>query len=187
MYPSSRPAAYAPFAIAMHWTIALMLFVTFPVGLYMVGLPLSPEKLKIYSYHKWVGVTAFALVMLRLAWRLTHDAPAPPAMPRWQLAIARATHALLYLLMMAVPLSGWLFSSAAGFQTVLFGVLPIPDLLAKDKAAAEALRFIHVFLDYTLAGTVAVHLAAVAKHQFIERDGLLARMLPGRAGKLTMQ
>lgn len=187
MYPDPQATSYAPFAIAMHWTIALILFVSFPVGLYMVDLPLSPAKLRIYSYHKWAGVTVFALVMLRLAWRLAHGVPAPLAMPRWQLAIARATHALLYLLMLLVPLTGWLYGSATGFQTVVFGVLPIPDLIGRDKAAAEALRFAHVFLDYTLAGAVAVHLAAVAKHQFIERDGLLARMLPGRGGKLTMR
>src|SRR3989338_8669165 len=135
MSSSSSPArssgtCYTGVAIGLHWLIAIAIIGSFAVGLYMVDLPLSPQKLKIYSWHKWAGVTIFLCVVLRLGWRLLHRPPDLPAgMPAWQRKAAEATHVLLYLLMFAVPLSGWLMSSAKGFQTVWFGVLPLPDLL----------------------------------------------------------
>jgi cytochrome b561 len=147
----------------------------------MVELPLSPQKLKFYSYHKWAGVTVFLLVLARLAWRITHRPPALPAgMPAWQVTAAKAGHHLLYLLMVIVPLSGWLMSSAKGFQTVWFGVLPLPDLLAKDEALGEALLLTHRLLNWFFMLVVAGHVLAALKHHFIDRDGLLSRMLPGR-------
>lgn len=171
--------SYTRTAIALHWMIALIILVSFPVGLYMVDLALSPTKLKIYSYHKWAGVTVFLLALVRVAWRATHAAPPlPDSVPRWQQAVANATHLLLYLLILAIPVSGWLMSSALGFQTVYFGVLPIPDLLEKDKVLGEGLKFVHVFLNYTMAVLVAMHVGAALKHHLIDRDGVLARMLP---------
>ncbi|MFZ5507039.1 MAG: cytochrome b [Pseudomonadota bacterium] len=172
---------YTRTAMSLHWLIALMLFGMFGFGLYMVELPLSPQKLKFYSYHKWAGVTVFLLVLARLAWRITHRPPALPAgMPAWQVTAAKAGHHLLYLLMVIVPLSGWLMSSAKGFQTVWFGVLPLPDLLAKDEALGEALLLTHRLLNWFFMLVVAGHVAAALKHHFVDRDGLLSRMLPGR-------
>lgn len=172
---------YTRTAMSLHWLIALMLFGMFGFGLYMVELPLSPQKLKFYSYHKWTGVTVFLLVLARLAWRITHRPPALPAgMPAWQVKAAKAGHHLLYLLMVIVPLSGWLMSSAKGFQTVWFGVLPLPDLLAKDEALGEALLLTHRLLNWFFMLVVAGHVVAALKHHFIDRDGLLSRMLPGR-------
>ena len=172
---------YTRTAIFLHWLIALMLFGMFGFGLYMVELPLSPQKLKFYSYHKWAGVTVFLLVLARLAWRITHRPPALPAdMPAWQVTAAKAGHHLLYLLMVIVPLSGWLMSSAKGFQTVWFGVLPLPDLLDKDEALGEALLLTHRLLNWFFMLVVAGHVVAALKHHFIDRDGLLSRMLPGR-------
>ncbi|HZP92926.1 MAG TPA: cytochrome b [Burkholderiales bacterium] len=169
---------YTRVAIALHWLIAAVIFCTFLLGLYMADLPVSPWKLRLYSYHKWIGVTIFALVIARIAWRLTHAAPALPTMPAWQRIAAHASHALLYLLTLAVPITGWLFSSAAGFQTVYLGVLPIPDLIAKNKAAADALKAAHWYLNLTMLTLVAVHVAAALKHHFVDRDDVLARMLP---------
>ncbi len=177
------PAAadrYDTAAIAMHWLVALLIFAAFPLGVYMHDLPLSPAKLQLYSYHKWLGITVLALAALRVVWRFTHTPPAlPEQMPRWQKAASHGTHHLLYLLILAVPLSGWLMSSAKGFQTVWFGVLPLPDLVGKDKALGELLTSVHQWLNFTLLALVALHLAAVAKHTLIERDGILSRMLPG--------
>ncbi|MBT9517486.1 MAG: cytochrome b [Methyloversatilis discipulorum] len=172
---------YTRTAMSLHWLIALMLFGMFGFGLYMVELPLSPQKLKFYSYHKWAGVTVFLLVLARLAWRITHRPPALPAdIPAWQVTAAKAGHHLLYLLMVIVPLSGWLMSSAKGFQTVWFGVLPLPDLLSKDEALGEALLLTHRLLNWFFMLVVAGHVLAALKHHFIDRDGLLSRMLPGR-------
>ena len=134
-------ARYTPTAKILHWLMAVLLIGLLALGLYMHELPLSPEKLKLYSWHKWAGVTAFLLVFVRLAWRATHRPPAlPDSMPKMMQWAAHAGHALLYVLMIAIPLSGWLMSSAKGFQTVWFGVLPIPDLLAKDKELGDLLQ-----------------------------------------------
>lgn len=176
--PSPR---YSLTAIALHWLIALLMLCGFCLGLYMTGLKFSPQKLVLYSYHKWIGVTVFTLAVLRLLWRLTHAAPALPArMPAWQRHGAGATHALLYLLMLAIPLSGWLYSSSTGVPTVPFGVaaLQLPDLLARNKETADSLHFVHVSLNYSLALLVALHVAAAFKHQWLERDHLLDRMNP---------
>jgi cytochrome b561 len=170
---------YTHFAIGLHWLIAFAIVGTFALGLYMHELPLSPQKLKLYSWHKWAGVTIFMCVVLRLGWRLLHRPPElPAAMPAWQRQAAAATHVLLYLLMFAVPLSGWLMSSAKGFQTVWFGVLPLPDLLDKNKELGDLLKEVHEFLNFSMATLVAAHLGAALKHHFLDRDDVLARMIP---------
>ena len=170
---------YTATAIALHWLMALLLIALFSVGVYMHELPLSPWKLKIYSWHKWAGVTAFLLVLFRLAWRVAHRPPELPAAmsPAMRMA-AHAGHALLYLLMIAIPLSGWLMSSAKGFQTVYFGVLPIPDLLQKNKELGDLLHEVHESLNFLLVAVVIGHVGAALKHQLIDKDGLLNRMMP---------
>ncbi len=169
---------YTPISIALHWLIALLIFCSFPLGLYMADLPLSPQKLQYYSWHKWAGVTIFFLVLLRILWRAGHKPPAPVSMPRWQLLAAEAVHHLLYLFMIVVPVSGWLMSSAHGFQTVWFGILPLPELLEKNHDLAETLEGVHEFLNYAMLLLVGLHVAAALKHQFFDRDGLLSRMSP---------
>ncbi len=172
---------YTGVAIGLHWLIGLMILISFSVGVYMVDLSLSPTKLRLYSWHKWAGVTIFALVFIRCLWRLTHGAPSLPVdMPRWQRIAAEASHYLLYALMIAIPLTGWLMSSAKGFQTVYFGVLPIPDLLDKNKELGETLALAHKALNFTMIGIVIVHAAAALKHHLIDKDDILQRMLPGR-------
>jgi len=174
--PGSR---YTAIAIGLHWLVALAIVGSFGLGLYMHELPLSPQKLKLYSWHKWAGVTIFLFVLLRLVWRLMHRPPAlPPGMPAWQVKAAEATHVLLYLLMVAVPLSGWLMSSAKGFQTVWFGVLPLPDLLQKDPDLGDLLQQLHMLLNFSMAALVLAHAGAALKHHYFDRDDVLTRMLP---------
>jgi cytochrome b561 len=145
----------------------------------MADLPLSPRKLTLVSYHKWIGVTVFALMSLRWAWRLAHrPPPLPPKMPAWQRDAARLAHWVLYALLLAIPLSGWLYSSAVGVPTVYLGLWQLPDLVGKDKALAEALKLAHKSLNFTLLALVVVHVAAAIKHHFVDRDGLLTRMRP---------
>jgi cytochrome b561 len=176
---SNSTTRYTRVAIGLHWLIAVALVGSFSVGLYMVELPLSPQKLRIYSWHKWAGVTIFLCVVLRLGWRLWHPPPElPAAMPAWQRSLAGASHVLLYLLMFAVPLSGWLMSSAKGFQTVWFGILPLPNLLEKNKELGDLLQQIHVLLNFSMAALVCVHIGAALKHHFFDRDEVLARMIP---------
>ena len=167
-------------AIVLHWLIAVLIGAAVVIGLVMTSIPgLTPMKLRYFSYHKWIGVTIFALVLLRILWRMVCPPPSlPRRMPGWERAIAHAVHGMLYLLMIAVPVSGYLYSSAAGLQVVLFGVLPLPTLIGPDHGLKVALRAAHVALDYTLIGFVALHVLAALKHQFVDRDGLVARMLP---------
>ena len=170
---------YTKTAKSLHWLMAILLFGLLALGFYMHDLPLSPEKLQLYSWHKWAGITAFLLVLVRLAWRFTHRPPAlPESMPKTMQFAAHAGHLALYALMIAIPLSGWLMSSAKGFQTVYFGLLPIPDLLAKNKELGECLAEVHEALNIALILVVVGHVGAALKHHFIDKDDILSRMLP---------
>jgi cytochrome b561 len=181
MASSFKPAErYNLTAIALHWVLAVLIFGTFALGVYMHELPMSLTRLKLYNWHKWAGVVILALSAARLVWRLTHRAPEPAAGPRWQQAAAHAAHVALYGLFFAVPLVGWAYSSAAGYPIVLFGVLPLPDFVPVDKALAEAIKPWHERLAMLMALIVVAHVGAALKHHFIDRDGLLNRMRPGR-------
>jgi cytochrome b561 len=170
---------YHPIAKGLHWLMALAILGMMGLGLIMQGLPLSPEKLQYYSWHKWTGVSLFVLTWLRLLWRGLHPAPALPAsMPILHQRLAHAGHAALYVLMLAIPLSGWLMSSAKGVQTVWFGIWPIPDLLSKDKALGAWLAQIHGGLNLVLGVMLLAHVGAALKHHWVDRDDILKRMLP---------
>lgn len=170
---------YSAPAIGLHWIVVVLVAAAWALGLTMVDLPLSPQKLKLYSWHKWTGVTIFLLALARLAWRAAHRPPAlPVSMPAWQSRAAAASHALLYVLLLAIPLSGWLFSSASGVPVVYLGLVQLPDLVGRDKALAELLKQFHVALNLTLFVTVCIHVGAALKHHFVDRDDVLARMLP---------
>lgn len=167
---------YSRTAMLLHWVLALAIIGSLCLGLYMSGLPFSPQRLKLYNWHKWAGVTILVLSAVRLLWRLTHQPPADLPMPAWQRLAAYGTHYLLYVLFFAVPLVGWAYSSAAGFPIVWFGVLQLPDFVPVDKALSEAIKPWHGYLAYAMAALVLMHVAAALKHQFIDRDGLLSRM-----------
>ena len=172
-------------AIALHWLLGLAVLGMFTVGVYMADLPISPQRLKLYNWHKWAGLTFLLLSVVRLLWRVTHRPPVLPlavsrAMPTWQTRAYHATHHLLYILFFAVPLIGWAYSSAAGFPIVWFGQIPLPDLLSPNKALAEMIKPLHQLSALALVGLASVHIAAAFKHHWFDRDGLMFRMLPGR-------
>ncbi len=178
---ATQSPRYTRTAAVLHWLIALLVVCGFCLGLYMVDLKFSPAKLALYSYHKWIGVSIFSLALLRLAWRLTHAPPPLPAgVAAWQRHAAAALHVVLYLLILIIPVTGWLYSSAAGVPTVPFGIaaLQLPDLLERNKELAGNLHFLHVTLNFSMAALVGLHVAAALKHQFFDRDGLMARMYP---------
>lgn len=177
---------YTGVAIALHWLLALAILVMAGVGIYMTDLPVSPLRIKLYNWHKWAGVSFLALTALRLLWRLTHRPPPLPqavtlGMPSWQVRAHHATHHLMYVLFFAVPLIGWAYSSAAGFPIVWFGQIPLPDFIGPNKALAEIIKPLHQLAALALLALAGLHVAAALKHQWIDRDALLTRMLPGRA------
>ena len=170
---------YPGMSIALHWLMAIAIIAGFVIGQIMVDMRLSPAKLQLVSYHKWLGVTVFLLAVTRLVWRWWRPPPPPlPGQPAWQLRAAATTHAMLYLLMFAIPLTGWMFSSATGVPTVYLGVLPLPDLLERNAELKDLLKTIHAGLNRALLVLVVLHVLAALKHTFINRDGTLGRMLP---------
>ncbi|MDD4930137.1 MAG: cytochrome b [Gallionella sp.] len=172
---------YTRTAMTLHWLMALLILVVFPLGLYMHDLKLSPLKLELYSYHKWTGISLLLLAAFRILWRSAHTPPPLPAtLPHWQQLASGAVHALLYLLLLTIPMTGWLMSSARGITTVWFGLLPLPDLIGRDKALGQLLGAVHENLNYALLLLVLVHTGAALKHRYIDKDQLLSRMLPGR-------
>ena len=168
---------YNPISVAFHWLMAAIIVVTWSIAIVVSDMPLSPARITGYSWHKWLGVTVFFLVILRLVWRATHPAPQLEIkMPVWHERAMQLTHFALYLLMMVIPLVGWLMSSAKGYTVNYFGLFELPDLLSKDKALGHQLKDLHEYLADILVALVCLHVLAALKHQFIDKDGLLSRM-----------
>jgi cytochrome b561 len=174
------PARYSTTAIALHWLMALALIGLLGVGTWMTGLKTSPDKIAIYNLHKAIGLTVLALAALRLILRVLRRPPPLPAMPAWQAWSARIGHGSLYALMFAMPITGWLQNSAAGFPLTWFGLFKVPALVPRDSADFRFWQSMHEWLAWALMILIAVHVAAAFKHHFIDRDGLLRRMLPAR-------
>jgi cytochrome b561 len=169
---------YGAAAIVLHWLAAVLIVANLALGLSMVPLAISPRKLHWYLWHKSIGVTVFVLTGIRLVLRAIRPPPPPVAMPAWQRRAAAMSHASLYALMIAIPLSGWLYSSATGVQVVYLGLVPLPNLVPRDRALGDALRVVHVALNSLLFALVCLHVTAALKHHFGDRDQTLVRMLP---------
>lgn len=170
---------YSPVAKALHWAMALGIFGLVVPGSVMSDMEFSPEKLQYFSWHKWAGVTIFMLVWVRLIWRLISPPPAyPDSMPLNVQRLAHAGHIALYAFMLIIPISGWLRSSAKGVSTVWFGVVPLPDLINKDKALGHLLEEVHETLSWIMVTLIAGHVLAALKHHLIDRDDTLRRMAP---------
>jgi cytochrome b561 len=167
---------YGSVAQFLHWAIVALLVVQVPLGKIAHELPIGLERLVMMSRHKSVGITILALALIRLAWRWFDRPPSPPPMPRWQEIAARLNHWALYAVLLALPLSGWLMSSAANRPVSWFGLAQLPDFIAPDAGLKETLEEVHEFLVNLLFVLVGLHVAAALKHQFIDRDGLLYRM-----------
>ena len=166
-------------SLGLHWLTFLLVLGLAAVGLLMTELPTGPFKVQVYALHKSTGLTVLGLTALRLLWRLYAGAPAPVVgTPRWQDAIAKAAHGALYALLVAIPLSGWWFNSAAGFPLRWFGLFSLPRLSGYDPAAKHLAHELHESLFYVLAAIVFVHAAAALYHHYLRRDATLTRMLP---------
>ena len=175
---------YGALAQGLHWLIATLVVGMFLVGWYMEGLPLGPDKIKIYNLHKSFGVMILALMALRLIWRLISPPPPLPAgMPGHERAAAAASHTLLYLLILAQPVIGILHSNAANFPVVVFGLFSLPALTGPSEALKNALGAAHYWVAWAILGLVCVHVAAALRHHFLLKDGILRRMLPGGSGE----
>ena len=175
----ATPTRWNRLAQLLHWLIALLIVGLGTVGLVMTDMENSPDKLRIYALHKSFGITVLMLVALRLLWRLATRHPAPVPGPRWQRLSASAMHFLLYVLMFAIPLSGWLFNSASNFPLRWFGLFHVPSLWAPDPAVKHLSHALHEYGFWTLIALAVLHAAAAFKHHYMDRDETLTRMLPG--------
>ncbi|MEW5787909.1 MAG: cytochrome b [Pseudomonadota bacterium] len=164
--------------IILHWLTLLLIVAAFGLGQYLEDLPLSPTKLKLYSWHKWLGITVLLLLPLRMLLRGLERLDHAQGLTPLEAQASRLVHGMLYLLMLAIPLTGWLHSSAAGFPVVWLGLLPLPDLVDKDKALAELFAELHRGGVNLLAILVVLHAAAAIYHHHVRRDGVLTRMAP---------
>ena len=172
---------YTGVAIALHWLLALAIIGMLGVGLWMTGLKPSPTKIEVYTWHKWIGLSILALAAVRLVWRAYHPPPLYAAsIPVWQLRVATSTHRLMYLLLFAMPFTGWLQNSAAGFPLTWFGLFKVPALVGRDKDMFAFWQQTHEVLAWTLIALIALHVLAALKHHFGDRDDTLRRMLPRR-------
>ena len=170
-------------AIVLHWLIAAMVFAQFTLGWWMQEIAKQPPgpRASAFNFHKSIGIAILALMVTRVAWRATHPPPALPAMPRWQAALARANHAILYAALILLPVTGYLGSEFSGYPVRLFGVT-LPSWAGKQPQLKELMTSLHYWTTWVLAAAFLAHLGGVIKHTWIDRDGLLGRMGWSRAG-----
>jgi len=165
----------------LHWAMAALILVQIALGVMAVAWRLSPTKLNLYFWHKSTGMLLLALLVLRLGWRLANRAPAlPGGLPAWERSAAHAGHALLYVLMAALPVTGWIVNAAANIPLRIFGVIPLPAIVAPDKALTDLAAWVHRGLFVLLALVLVAHIGAALRHHFVKRNSVLVRMLPGK-------
>jgi cytochrome b561 len=174
--------AYGPVAKLLHWLVVMLLVVQFIIAWTMPPIHRGTTPETLISLHLSLGVVILPVIALRVVWRLTHPAPAEPGdMPVWQRLVARATHGLLYAILVALPLLGWANASARGWSVTLFNILPLPPLAPTDSAIGHAMGDIHSTLATILLIVTGLHVAAVLYHAVLRGDGVLQRMLPSRS------
>jgi len=180
MKASSNPQTeWGPAAKLFHWSTAILILIMIALGWLAVAYPLSPTKITLFTWHKSLGLVVLAWVVIRLAWRLTHPAPALPAgMSRSGQRTARLAHGSLYALMLLMPASGLVINGAADFPLKWFGLFIVPPVVAPDQGLQEAAETVHYILFWTLMIVVALHAGAAFHHHFVRKDDLLRRMLP---------
>jgi cytochrome b561 len=170
---------YSGVAQTLHWIIAALIVTQFTLASMAEDLPIGMHKLAVLARHKSVGMTVLALAILRLGWRLFHKPPALPArMKRYEVLLAKSTHILFYVLLFAVPMTGWLMSSAKGYTVSWFNLFSWPNLVPKDEAAFKIYHSRHEALAATLFFLAVLHILAALKHHFWDKDDVLKRMLP---------
>lgn len=170
--------SWSPIAIILHWMMALMILTQYVTGWIADEMESSPAKADLMTWHKSLGITVLLLLLLRTAWRWTHPAPPPPAeSPPWEQRLSIAAHGLLYLLMAAVPLSGWLVASTSIIPWKYWWLFPWPSIADTDKQLHAVAENVHALLFWILLVVVALHVAAALRHHFMKNNNVLLRMI----------
>jgi cytochrome b561 len=163
----------------LHWLIVALIIAQVVLGNIAADLPLGVKKLAMFARHKSVGITILGLAVIRLAWRWANPTPElPDTLKPYERVLATLTHAGLYILLFAMPLTGWMMTSARGFPVSWFGFLQLPDFVPKSDSLYQAMKETHDTLALALYAVVFLHVAAALKHHFVLKDEVLRRMLP---------
>ena len=175
----NTPHRYGLIAQALHWSIMLLVLVQLVLGVGAYNSPPVGERAAIHHLHYSLGITLFALMLARLGWRLlSPPPPLPPGVNGLQRLAANGTHVAIYVLLLAMPLVGWLYCSTTLLKTTWFGIVEIPNPFGPNARLAVAMKMLHMDMAGALVTLIVMHISAAVWHQFVHKDKLLARMLP---------
>ena len=176
---SEQPEQFGRVRVGVHWSIAALLIFQIPLAWYMIDLPDGPDKLSTYGLHKSLGMLLFAIGVFRLVWALLSNRPKLPAETKlWEKALAKCSQAILYIIVILMPITGWLMSSAAGAPVSIFGLLDLPALVEPNKAFMEGMQSAHIIQSYILLTVLGFHVVGALNHGFVKYDNVLYSMLP---------
>ncbi|MGP1397529.1 MAG: cytochrome b [Inquilinaceae bacterium] len=168
-------------AQVLHWAMALLILIMIVLGWVMVWWPLTPLKVGLFALHKSTGIMLLTLAVARIAWRLVNPTPRlPDTLKPYERALARITHPALYVLLLAMPMSGWIIHSASNFPLLVYGLFPLPTLVPPSTETQHLAERVHLTLSFILIGVLTLHIAAALKHHVVLKDDVLTRMLPRR-------
>ncbi len=171
---------YSFLARLLHWATAIAVLIAIPLAIIAVNVPNGPGKGELFFWHKSFGVLVFIIVILRALQRLINGAPGPhPQLPEIEKIGSQAVHYILYVLLIAVPLLGWIGTSALGHPPSFFGFFTLPPLVAENKEFGEKIMNWHVVLAFMLAGLASFHIIFALYHGIVRKDGVLTRMISG--------
>jgi cytochrome b561 len=176
----NTPTRWGSVAQLLHWVIVVLIVTQFVLAYVSESLPLGMAKLAMLARHKSWGITILGLALIRLVWRLVNrDAPGlPNTLKPWERVAAHVTHYGLYVLLFAMPLTGWAMSSARKYPVSWFNLVQLPDFVAPNRPLYDTLHTVHMYLSWALIAIAVLHIGAALKHHFVLKDDVLRRMLP---------
>jgi len=179
---------YGSVAKFFHWTLSTMVIGMLIVGSIMILLPNEPYKEEVFTFHKSFGLVVLFLMMFRLGWRFANPQPQLPAKTKpWEKLAEHSVQVLFYIILFAMPLSGWVMSVAAGYTPSFFWMIDVPFFgLGKNEGIDEIAELIHYVLAWGLFGLLSLHVLAALKHHFIDKDNILTRMMPKQTPKSSI-
>jgi cytochrome b561 len=179
----TRTDHYPATSKLLHWLVAICVLITAPVAIAMTSIGEGPTRDTLYNFHKSLGVLIMILMILRLINRLAVGAPIPePGIERWQKTLSSVVHTSFYVLLLAMPIVGYIANSAYGAPTPFFGLFELPAIVDKNETLATPLFTIHRSVGWLLIVLVLAHVSAALYHHFVRRDRVLQRMLPRAIG-----